>query len=130
MYGRRSLAMCVSALLLSTVAVSARSIQWSDPYEKGLKAIEASHWTQAATFLEEAIAADPNAAEYKYLEGVFRIDYFPYYHLGVAYLELHQYDRAQENFNKARRGLSRRLIPKLDAFQARLNREKPVVTTR
>ena len=110
--------------------MSARTIQWSDPYEKGLKAIEASRWTQAATFLEQAIAADPHAAEHKYLEGVFRIDYSPYYHLGAAYLELHQYDKAQENFNKARRGLSRKLIPKLTALQARLDQEKRVATAK
>src|SRR5260370_37385121 len=81
--------------------------------------------------MEQAIAADPKASANKYVEGVFRTDYFPYYYLGAAYLELRQYDKAQQNFTKAKDGLSRDLLAKLNTLQTRLTTETaPVVVAR
>jgi peptidoglycan-associated lipoprotein len=124
---QRRIAIGMAAAVLFNAAVFAQSSKWYDPYQKGLKAFEASNWAQAAAFLEQAAAAAPQAAAHKYLEGVFRVDYFPYYFLGAAYLELHQYEKAQRNINKASDGLSPDLIPKLIALQARLDTEKPVI---
>ena len=69
------------------------------------------------------MAAEPKSAANKYVEGVFRVDYFPFYYLGIAYLELKQYDKARDNFNKARDGLPRPLLVKVDDYQKRLTTE-------
>src|SRR6185295_360740 len=53
----------------------------------------------------------------------FRIDYFRYYYLGIAYLELHQYPKAQQNFAIARPTLSAQLLPKFEQYQQRLATE-------
>src|SRR6185503_11479843 len=123
--GRHLLAAGIVAVVLLTVGVFGQVNKWYDPYQKGLNAFQARNWARAATLLEQAIAADPNATEHKYVEGVFRIDYFPYYYLGAAYLELHDYEKAERSFKKAKDRLSRDLIPKLAALQARLDRERP-----
>jgi peptidoglycan-associated lipoprotein len=122
---RCSLVVGIAAAVLLTVPVFAQVNKWYDPYQKGLNAFQASNWARAATLLEQAIAADPRATAHKYVEGVFRIDYFPYYYLGAAYLELHEYEKAEQSLKKAKASLSRELIPKLTALQARLDREKP-----
>jgi tetratricopeptide (TPR) repeat protein len=106
-----------------TVAVSGQANKWYDPYQRGLKALEAKNYESAVMLLQQAVTADPKASASKYVEGVFRADYFPYYYLGIAYLELRQYDKAQENFTTSRNGLSRPLLAKLDDYQKRLTSE-------
>ena len=113
----------VGFALLLLVGLSAQSNRWYDAYQKGLKAFDAKDYAMAITFLQQAVAADPKASANKYVEGVFRTDYFPYYYLGVAYLETRQYDKAQENFGKARNGLSRALTAKLDEYEKRRTTE-------
>src|SRR5882757_5858532 len=109
---------CVLGIaVLLTVSAAAQSNRWYDPYQKALKAIDAKEYSTAITLLQQAIAADPKSSANKYVEGVFRTDYFPYYYLGVAYLETRQYDKAQENFTKARPGLSRNLTVRLDELE-------------
>jgi hypothetical protein len=86
---------------------SAQSSRWADPYQKGLKAFESGKYAEAVAQLERAVAADPKAEPKKVIEGVFRLDYFPYYYLALAYVELRQFDKAQQNLEKARPTLSR-----------------------
>src|ERR1700730_3194567 len=109
--------------VLLSVAVSGQANKWYDPYQKGLKALDAKNYESAVMLLQQAVTADPKAGASKYVEGVFRADYFPYYYLGIAYLELRQYDKAQEYFTKSRNGLSRPLLVKLDDYQKRLTSE-------
>jgi len=120
--GRR-IAAALAAWAVLAAGLAAQNSRWADPYQDALKAINAKNYQRAATLLEQAVAAEPRAAANKYVEGVFRIDYFPYYYLGVAYLELHQYDKAQANFQKAKTPLSRDLTAKLDQYQKRLTTE-------
>jgi len=97
--------------------------KWADPYQKGLKAFNAKNYRIAINFFEQAVAAEPRSGANKRVEGVFYTDYFPYYYLGVAHLELRQYEKAQENFDKARNGLTRPLVIKLDEYERRLTAE-------
>src|SRR5579872_5215607 len=120
---RRPLLIGSAVTVLLVSAVVAQSSKWYDPYQKGVKAFDAKNYQAAVGFLEQAVAADPKASANKYVEGVFRTDYFPYYYLGAAYLELRQYDKAQLNFNKAKDGLSRDLTATLGSLQARLTAE-------
>ena len=113
----------IGLTVLVTVAAFAQNSKWAEPYEKALKAIDARQYSAAIPLLEQAVAADSRSAASKYVEGVFRVDYFPFYYLGVAYLEVRNYDKAQENFNKARNGLPRPLLAKLDDYQKRLTTE-------
>jgi tetratricopeptide (TPR) repeat protein len=100
----RALRIAVAAATLLSVAVSvyAQNNKWADPYQKGLKAVDAKKWDEAVADIEQAVAVEPKAEKAKYVEGVFRIDYFPYLYLGMAYMELKQYDKAQANFEKAK----------------------------
>src|SRR5439155_24822742 len=50
---------------------------------------------------------DPKSQEKKLIEGVFRIDYFPYYYLALAYAEMKDWAKAKENLDKARPTLTR-----------------------
>ena len=94
--------------------------KWADPYQKGLKAFNAKNYRIAINFFEQAVAAEPRSGANKRVEGVFYTDYFPYYYLGVAHLELRQYEKAQENFDKARNGLTRQsLYPPVRARDSR-----------
>src|SRR5213083_2771816 len=70
------------------------------------------------------VAADFQSGRNKYVEGVFRLDYFPYYYLGAAYLELRQYDKAEQDFTKVKKNdLPRPLLARFDDYQKRLASE-------
>src|SRR5690606_33159103 len=99
---------------------SAQSNRWYSPYQAGVKAYEAGEFQKAVAELEEAIAADPRAAANKYVEGVFRTDYFPYFYLGASYLKLGRLDLAQQNFRRARDPLPRNLRAPLADFEREL----------
>lgn len=112
------------AIVACTLAVAApgygQNRKWSDPYQKGVKAFEAGKFGEAIDQLEKAVAAEPKAEANKLEEGVHRIDYFPYYYLGLAYSELEQFDKAQLNLNKARATLNRRQQARFDVADARI----------
>jgi len=112
--------------VLTSAVVLAQSRLWAEPYQRALKAIEAKNYAVAVTELERAIAAEPRSESNKYVEGVFRIDYLPYYYLGVAQLELQEYDRARDSFAKARPTLPKGLRAKLDQYEQRLAAAGPV----
>ena len=118
----RVVALAFSVWLVGLPAtVFAQNSQWADPYQKALKAISAKQYQEAVTLLQQAIAVEPKASANKYVEGVFRIDYFPYYYLGVAYFELHQFQLARVNFGKAHAGLPRSLEAQLNTYEKRLS---------
>ncbi len=112
-------ALVVGFVLTSAVALAQNS-RWADPYQKALRAIEAKDYAVAIPLLERAIAADPRSAANKVVEGVFRIDYFPHYYLGIAQLELKQYDRARDSFAMARPSLPKVLLARLDQYEKQL----------
>jgi tetratricopeptide (TPR) repeat protein len=88
-------------ILFSAPAYAQNTKAWSEPYKSGQDAIKAGKYQEAAQFLETAVKANSKAEANKRTEGVFSTDYFPYYYLGIAYYELHQYDKAKENLDKA-----------------------------
>jgi tetratricopeptide (TPR) repeat protein len=116
---RVTLALIVAIGLLATRPVVAQNSRWATPYQQALKAIQSGDYAQAAQLLERAVAADPKSEANKRIEGVFRVDYFPYYYLGIAYFEMQEYEKARANLNKARPTLGRQLLPKLDEYEKR-----------
>ncbi len=98
----------VAALVLvASIPALAQNSRWADPYRNGVKAFDAGRYAEAIALLERAVAADPRAGSQKYVEGVFRIDYFPYYYLALAYAETKDWAKAKENLEKARPTLTR-----------------------
>jgi hypothetical protein len=123
----RRTALVTLLVVCSTTALLAQSSRWADPYREGLKALDARSYEQAASLFQRAIAADPRAAANKYVEGVFSMDYFPYFYLAIAQLELRQYDQASANFTKARATrMNRALTTRLDDYEKRLASEATV----
>ena len=109
-----ALAACVAA------PAHAQNSRWADPYRNGVKAFEARNYAQAVALLERAVAADPKAASQKYVEGVFRLDYFPYYYLALSYVELQQWDKASQNLDKARPTLTRQQTAKFNEAETKI----------
>jgi uncharacterized protein len=99
----RTLRISVAGLALLTMAGAARAQNnaWYNPYVKGVRAVESARYAEGVTLLERAVAEDPRAARNKYIEGVFRTDYVPYFYLAIAYTRLGQFDRAAANATKA-----------------------------
>jgi tetratricopeptide (TPR) repeat protein len=119
---RRIVPIVIVAVGVTTSALG-QNRRWFDPYQRGVAAVEARKFDAAVKLLEQAVAVESRQGASKYVEGVFRTDYFPYYYLGVAYLELKQYDKARENFTKARTGLSPNLLVRLTEFEKRVSNE-------
>ena len=71
---------------------------WYSAYESALQDISAGHWEQSVEHLQQSLAIKPvpelNARTY----GVWRKDYLPLYHLGVAYFNKGDYQRALDYF--------------------------------
>jgi uncharacterized protein len=99
----RTLRMSViaAAMLACAGLADAQSNAWYNPYVKGVKAVESARYAEAVTLLERAVAEDPRAARSKYIEGVFRTDYVPYFYLALAYTKLGDFDQATANAAKA-----------------------------
>jgi tetratricopeptide (TPR) repeat protein len=93
---------------------------WAGPYHTAIDAILVRNYHLAIAFLKQAVAADPQAETRKLIHGVYRIDYNPYYYLGVAHLELGQHDKARAFFNEARSNLPRALQPNLERYERQL----------
>jgi tetratricopeptide (TPR) repeat protein len=110
------------ALLLGASA-QAQNRRWADPYRDGVKAVDGKRYEEAVRLLERAVAVEPRDGANKQEDGVYRIDYFPYFYLGIAHTELKQFDKAQENFAKARRTLppnNRQLQARFDEYQPKV----------
>src|ERR1041385_6946933 len=96
----------IATVLLVTLAAPAMAQQakWTKPYKTGLDAFNNSRWQEAITNLEIAVAEDSKQEANKVFDTPFRIDYFPFYYLGVSYLRLGRLDKAEENLNRAASG--------------------------
>ena len=118
---RRFLHVLAALILFSAPAYAQNAKAWSEPYKSGQDAIKAGKYQEAVQFLETATKANSKAEANKRTEGVFSTDYFPYYYLGIAYYELHQYDKAKENLDKAAspQPKDKNDIAKLKDYQAR-----------
>src|SRR5215813_11821458 len=99
--------LAAALLLVMSTSASAQNSRWADPYRSGVKAFESGKYAEAIPLLERAVAADPKSQPQKLIEGVFRIDYFPYYYLALAYAETKDWAKAKENLEKARPTLTR-----------------------
>jgi hypothetical protein len=98
----------VAALLvMASASAYAQNSRWADPYRAGVKAFESGKYAEAIPLLERAAAVDSKSQAQKYVEGVFRVDYFPYYYLALAYAETKDWAKAKENLEKARPTLTR-----------------------
>jgi len=91
----------VLVLLAGAAEARAQSNAWYNPYVNGVRAVESARYSEAVTLLERAVAEDPRAARNKYIEGVFRTDYVPYFYLALAYMRLGQIDKAAANATRA-----------------------------
>src|SRR5262249_20535289 len=92
----------IGAAMLACAGISeAQGNAWYNPYIRGVKAVESARYAEAVALLERAVAEDPRAARNKYIEGVFRTDYVPYFYLALAYTRLGNFDRAAANAAKA-----------------------------
>src|SRR5438270_310668 len=69
----------VTLLALCDTRAYAQNSRWADPYRNGVKAFDSGKYAEAIPLLERAVAADPKSQQQKRIEGVFTIDYFPYY---------------------------------------------------
>src|SRR5262245_14343927 len=120
----RRCAPLASAIVLLTMLSATLGAQnnnrWAQPYQNGMRAFREGNYQLAITMFERAVAVDSKQAAGKYVEGVFRVDYFPYFYLGASYLELKNYAKAKENFDKADVGLPRPLRLRLDEYQKQL----------
>src|SRR5437879_2708265 len=94
-------------LVVASTAAYAQNSRWAEPYRNGVKAFESGKYAEAIPLLERAVAADPKSQQQKRIEGVFTIDYFPYYYLALAYAETKDWAKAKENLEKARPTLTR-----------------------
>src|SRR5262249_46037361 len=92
----------IGAAMLACAGISeAQGNAWYNPYIRGVKAVESARYAEAVALLERAVAEDPRAARNKYIEGVFRTDYVPYFYLALAYTRLGNVDKATSNVVKA-----------------------------
>lgn len=117
--------MKIAALVLAlsaacSAAAEAQNSRWADLYRNGVKAFDAGKCAEAVPLLERAVAADPKAEGNKRIEGVFHIDYYPYYYLALCYVEAQQWDKAAQNLDKARTTLTRQQQPKFAEAESKI----------
>lgn len=105
----RGLLVWAALVVLMGAGVLAQRSRWYEPYDRGVKSVQAGRYSEAVRELERAIAADPRSGANRYVEGVFSVDYFPYFYLGLAYLNLGELEKARQAFAQSK-GLSRPLV--------------------
>ncbi|HEX9653721.1 MAG TPA: hypothetical protein VGA99_08415, partial [bacterium] len=89
-------------VLMVLCAISSHSYAgvWDENYIKGQKAIERGDWSAAINYFTTAIKDNPKPEEQAPLPNTNVIDYFPYYHLGMAHYYSGSYQLARGNFLK------------------------------
>src|SRR5438477_8453585 len=118
-----------AAMLACTAAAEAQNNAWYNPYVNGVRAVESARYAEAVRLLERAVAEDPRAARSKYIEGVFRTDYVPYFYLALAYSKLGNLDKATANAAKAETVLPPQLVTRFSDLRRELGAPPaPVVT--
>jgi len=87
--------------LVLTVSGLRAQDTWYSSYELALEKIGTGRWEEAVGLLERAVQLKPapelNARTY----GVWRRDYLPYYHLGLAHYNLGRDEKALEYFERS-----------------------------
>ena len=73
---------------------------WYANYDMALEAISQSRWEEAVTRLEMSLNLKPTPELNARTYGVWRRNYLPFFHLGVAHHNLGHYELAQEYFNR------------------------------
>ena len=121
MPSRQSAARIAVALALALAGVLQAQGRWYPPYERGVRAVDRGQWADAIRYLEQAVAIDARPGRNKYVEGVFRADYFPFVYLAIACQRAGQTEKAQAYLERARRDpLPGDLAARLDAVQQAL----------
>jgi tetratricopeptide (TPR) repeat protein len=105
--------------LLLCAPAGAQSRKWQDPYDKGTKAFAKGNYSEAVKQLERAVEIEPKAG--MKIEGAFRDEYFPYYYLALAYIELGEFQKARVNLDKARVTVQKPQQARLAAAEAKIN---------
>src|SRR5262249_1411982 len=105
---------------VAAASASAQNRRWADPYSNGVKAFESGKCGDAILQFERAIAVEPKAGANKPLEGVFGIDYFPYYYLALCYADLQQWDKAAQNLDKGRPTLTKQQTAKFNETETKI----------
>lgn len=87
-------------LLLIAVSTNLFAERWYQSYEKALENIEKGQYPTAIEYLMEAIQGKPQSSNKALTYGVNRIEYYPYYHLGLCYYNMKNYSEAMKWFEK------------------------------
>lgn len=91
----------VVGIIVSLWSVAARADKWYQKYEAALEAIEDEEWSVAIELLEAAIQEQDEPAKRKRTHGMYFIEYYPYLHLGRAYLQIGEPQQAREYCEKS-----------------------------
>jgi len=118
--GIRIVPVVAALALVAAASAEAQNSRWAEPYRSAVKAVDGGKCAEAIPLLERAVAADARAGAQKYVEGVFRIDYFPYYYLALCYVDLQQWDKASQNLDKARATLTRQQQAKFAEAESKI----------
>lgn len=111
----------VAALaVVAAASAEAQNSRWAEPYRNAVKAVDGGKCGDAIPLLERAVAADSRAGAQKYVEGVFRIDYFPYYYLALCYVDLQEWEKASQNLDKARATITRQQQAKFAEAESKI----------
>ena len=72
-------------LIIQTFAAPASAAKWSEYYREGQLASQAKNWEKAVEYFQKAIKEEPEPSARK-KSGMKKINYFPYFNLGIAYI--------------------------------------------
>ncbi|MBI4409514.1 MAG: caspase family protein [Gemmatimonadetes bacterium] len=105
----RSLTLALAAALFAVVAATP-SVQprtdelWYVYYDRGLRALEKSRWSEAIAQLEQALKKSGKSSANARTYGMRFIKYFPSFYLGVAYYNKGDTDRALDYLKREAAG--------------------------
>lgn len=75
--------------------------KWYNNYERALKAVDSQNWTEAVSYLREALNDKPTPNPEAKTTGLRFIKYVPYYYLGLSYYKLGKYKEAAAAFKSS-----------------------------
>ena len=87
-------------IMVCATSVYAQS-SWYAHYDLALEAISLNRWQEAIDHLQAAIDLKPEPELNAHTYGVWRKHYLPYFHLGVAYYNLGEYELAEEYLRRS-----------------------------
>lgn len=121
----RIVRLIIVTLLASFLSVAAQADKWYQKYETALEFIDDGDGATAITLLEAAIEEQDEPAKRKRTHGMYFIEYYPYLHLGRAYL---QTGNAQQAHTYCEKAADFGTAPK-DAVKACLETSPPPIGT-